>query len=81
MTGFGAAVERICSSNGLTQKDIAAGIGVAPETVTRWKWSFSPPSDDLFRALAYLRRFEPGLAAEDLVGPSEVPSPSSPEAA
>jgi transcriptional regulator with XRE-family HTH domain len=68
ITGFGAALERICSANGLTQKDIAAQIGVAPETVTRWKSDFSPPSDDLFRALDALRKYEPGLTADELVG-------------
>jgi transcriptional regulator with XRE-family HTH domain len=67
-TGFGAAVERICSANQLKQKDIAAAIGVAEETVTRWKSTFSPPADELFRALAVLRRYEPSLTAEQLVG-------------
>ncbi len=70
MTGFGVVLERVCAANDLTQKDLASEIGVAPETVTRWKGEFSPPSDELFRALAVLRRYEPGLAAEDLVGPA-----------
>lgn len=61
-------LERICSANGLTQKDMAGLIGVAPETVTRWKSEFSPPTEDLFRALAALRQFEPGLTADELVG-------------
>jgi len=75
MTGFGVVVERVCDANDLTQKDIAAGIGVTPETVTRWKWQFSPPADELFRALAYLRQFEPGLQAEDLL-PPQPPAPA-----
>ena len=78
-SGFGIAVERICSANGLTQKEIADGIGVAPETVTRWKTVFTPPSAELFRALEYLRRFEPGLTADSLfrdVDPEPEPAPT-----
>ncbi len=76
-TEFGRVVERICSAKGLTQKDIAEGIGVAAETITRWKTSFSPPAPELLRTLAYLRRFEPTLTAEDLLDiPAEAPSPS-----
>ncbi len=70
MTGFGMVLERVCAANQLTQKDVAAGIGVAPETVTRWKSEFSSPADELFRALAFLRRYEPDLAADDLVAPA-----------
>jgi transcriptional regulator with XRE-family HTH domain len=74
ITGFGVVLERICSANDLTQKDIATEMGVAPETVTRWKTEFSPPSDELFRALAVLRRYVPGLSADDLVGSSSDPA-------
>ena len=77
MTGFGVVLERVCAANQLTQKDVAAGIGVAPETVTRWKSEFSPPADELFRALAFLRRYEPDLSADDLV----VPAPDCSDAA
>ncbi len=79
MTGFGVVLERVCAANDLTQKDVAGEIGVAAETVTRWKTEFSPPADELFRALAFLRRYEPGLAADDLVAPAAPPTP--PEAA
>jgi transcriptional regulator with XRE-family HTH domain len=71
-TGFGAAVERICSANHKSQSEIAAEIGVAPETVTRWKGEFSPPSGLLRKALDVLRQYEPALTAEALLsGPAD----------
>ncbi len=68
-TGFGEALERICSATGKSQKELASEMEVAPETASRWKTDFHPPSADLFRVLTVLRRYEPGLTAEDLVDP------------
>jgi len=74
-------VERICTGNNLTQKDIASEIGVAPETITRWKADFSPPFGELVRTLAVLRRYEPDLGVEDLGvvdAPALSPDPATP---
>lgn len=69
-TRFGVILERVCSAHDLTQGEVAQSIGVTQETLSRWKVYFSPRSDELFRALGFLRRYERRLTAEDLVGPA-----------
>ncbi len=70
-TKFARLVERICSEHDLTQREVAEGIGVTPETITRWKASFSPPSSELIRAWTFLRRFDGALEISDLLDVSE----------
>ncbi len=71
-TKFAVLVERICSEHDLTQREVAEGIGVTPETITRWKASFSPPSPELVRAWSFLRRFDEALQISDLLDVPEV---------
>jgi len=62
-TGLKDAIER----NSLNQRELARALGVAPETITRWKSGERVPSgSNLMRLVAYLRQHEPTLQAEEL---------------
>jgi DNA-binding XRE family transcriptional regulator len=61
--GLGAVLDR----NSVMRKDLASGIGVAAETVARWCTGTSTPGGrTVLRIVAFLRRFEPALKAEDI---------------
>ena len=58
----------VISRNGLMQRDIAAAVGVAPETFSRWvSGRVTPGGENLVRLLDFLRKVEPGLQAEDIL--------------
>ena len=58
----------VLGRNRLQQKHIADALGVSRMAVLAWVHGRSVPSgDNLVRLLAYLRQFEPGLQAEDLL--------------
>jgi len=62
------------------QKDIAEALGLSRVAVWAWVDGRSMPSGvNLLRLLEYLRQFEPGLQAEDLLpdAASPVVGPSS----
>jgi transcriptional regulator with XRE-family HTH domain len=67
--GLKAILER----NRLQQKHVAEALDVSRMTV--WQWVHRravPAGDNMVRLLAYLRKFEPGLQAADLV--AEIPA-------
>jgi transcriptional regulator with XRE-family HTH domain len=64
------ALDRI----GLTQGDLASAMGVDPSTISnklagRRSWS----REEINAALAFLRKFEPGLSYEQLFDATEAP--------
>jgi transcriptional regulator with XRE-family HTH domain len=59
----------ILARNRLQQKHVADAIGVSRVAVWLWAAGRSAPTEENFeRLLKFLRRFEPGLTADDLVG-------------
>lgn len=59
----------VLERNRLRQTDVAEAVGVSRVAVWLWINGRSAPAEaNLLRLLAYLRRFEPGLTAEDLLG-------------
>ncbi len=84
MTQSSKGLGPVLARNPLTQKEIAAALGVAPETVTRWKrGDIAPGGQNLLRLLAFLRQHEPELQPEDLFAPEALvaPEPDQPDAA
>jgi transcriptional regulator with XRE-family HTH domain len=64
-----APLEAAIRRNSVNQRQMAAAVGVSPETLSRWvRGHMRPTGDNLVRVLSYLRRFEPRLQAEDLLG-------------
>ena len=67
LLGLRAALDR----NRLQQKHVAEALEVSRMTVWAWVDGRSEPTGtNLLRLLEYLRKFEPGITAEDLVGPA-----------
>lgn len=61
----------ILSEHGISQYRLAKTLGFSPVTV--WKWCHglaSPRAHNLVRIVAWLRTYEPGVTAEDLMGES-----------
>lgn len=59
----------VLSRNRLQQKEVADAIGVSRMAV--WSWvngHAEPGGSNLVRLLEYLKRFEPSLQVEDLLG-------------
>lgn len=79
--GIRAALRR----NRLHQKDVAEALDLSRMTIWSWVDGRSVPTGtNLLRLLEYLRQFEPGLQAEDLLPDAEplvAPENSPPEAA
>jgi transcriptional regulator with XRE-family HTH domain len=68
ITGLPEIVDRIAARKGITQRDIAATVGVAPETLSRWKrHRVMPSGDSLLKLLAGLQVYEPRLRLADLI--------------
>ncbi len=67
LLGLRAALNR----NRLQQKHVAEALGITRMTV--WSWvdgRYVPNGINLFRLVEYLRQYEPGITAEDLMGPA-----------
>ena len=66
-SGIGAALGR----NRLQQKDVAKALGLSRHTLLAWCHGRKVPTGtNLVRLVDYLRQFEPGVTAEDLVAPT-----------
>lgn len=64
-------IDRVLRHNRLRQKDVAGAMGVSRTTVWLWVHGRSEPTGtNLIRLVEYLRSFEPGISAEDLLGPA-----------
>lgn len=74
-------LRRILERNRLQQTAAAEALGVSRIAVGLWVNGHSKPSgENLIRRLEYLRRFEPGLEASDLLDVTET-APEPQEAA
>ncbi len=72
------ALREILDRNRLEQAEVADAIGVSRVSVGNWVNGHGKPrGPNLVRLLDYLRRFEPGLQADDIL-PAEldVPDPT-----
>lgn len=82
-----SGLKGILARNRLQQKDVAEALGLSRVAVWAWVDGRSVPTGtNLLRLLEYLRQFEPGLRAEDLLPeaaatPVVVPSSSDPASA
>jgi transcriptional regulator with XRE-family HTH domain len=75
MDGKFSGLRAVLARNRLQQKHVAEALDVSRNTVGGWAdGSVEPSGGNLIRLLAYLRQFEPGLAVEELVGPSASPN-------
>jgi transcriptional regulator with XRE-family HTH domain len=64
LAGLQAALDR----NRLQQKHVAEALGVSRIAVSAWVHGRSiPTGSNLVRLVEYLRQYEPGIAAEDLL--------------
>lgn len=62
------ALKEVMDRNNVRGKDLAAAVGVAPETVSRWRAGLlAIGGTNLTKVLDYLRGFEPGLENADLL--------------
>jgi transcriptional regulator with XRE-family HTH domain len=62
----------VLDRNRLQQKHVALALGVTRMTVLAWFHGRSVPTgDNLARLLVFLRRFEPGLQNEDILGAAD----------
>lgn len=62
---------------GKTQGDLAAAIGVASETISRWVHGRFPAGELVDAVLAYMRALDPEITYERLFGP--IPEAASEE--
>jgi len=60
-------LKKVMDRNGVKGRDMAEAIGVAVETVSRWRsLTLAIGGANLIRVRDYLRRFEPGIDVQDL---------------
>ena len=75
IVNFGARFQSLVEKSGLSQKDLAAALGVSEGSIVNYKGGRIPKAEELLAISAYF-----GLSMEQLLTGQADPTPRSPEA-